>query len=81
MITSNYRINHHVWADNNLLNRLLLNPIGISKDYATPEVDFETFEDAQSLLVERMVGVALERWLFFSQAKHSVQLYYGKEEA
>jgi DMSO reductase anchor subunit len=24
-----------------------------------------------------MVGVFVERWLFFAEAKHSVTLYYG----
>jgi DMSO reductase anchor subunit len=32
-------------------------------------------------LVSGMIGIALERWLFFAQAKHTVQLYYGEEAA
>ena len=30
-------------------------------------------------LVCGMAGVAVERWLFFAEAKHTVQLYYGEE--
>ncbi len=26
-------------------------------------------------------GLAIERWLFFAEAKHTVTLYYGAEEA
>jgi len=26
-----------------------------------------------------MVGVLIERWLFFAEAKHAVTLYYGAE--
>ncbi len=26
-------------------------------------------------------GLAIERWLFFAEAKHAVTLYYGAEEA
>ena len=26
-----------------------------------------------------MVGVLIERWLFFAEAKHTVTLYYGRE--
>lgn len=32
-------------------------------------------------LVSGMAGIALERWLFFAQAKHTVQLYYGEKAA
>ena len=32
-------------------------------------------------LVCGMAGVAVERWLFFAEAKHTVQLYYGEEAA
>jgi DMSO reductase anchor subunit len=32
-------------------------------------------------LVSGMIGIALERWLFFAQAKHTVQLYYGEKAA
>ena len=32
-------------------------------------------------LVSGMIGIALERWLFFAQAKHTVQLYYGEAAA
>jgi DMSO reductase anchor subunit len=27
-----------------------------------------------------MVGVFVERWLFFAQARHAVMLYYGASE-
>jgi DMSO reductase anchor subunit len=27
------------------------------------------------------VGVVMERWLFFAEAKHVVMLYYGQEAA
>jgi sulfite dehydrogenase (quinone) subunit SoeC len=27
------------------------------------------------------VGMIIERWLFFAEAKHVVTLYYGKERA
>ena len=27
------------------------------------------------------VGVVIERWLFFAEAKHAVMLYYGAETA
>ncbi len=27
------------------------------------------------------LGVAIERWLFFAEARHSVTLYYGQREA
>jgi DMSO reductase anchor subunit len=27
------------------------------------------------------VGVLAERWLFFAEAKHTVTLYYGEENA
>ncbi len=26
-------------------------------------------------------GLAIERWLFFAEARHTVALYYGAEEA
>ncbi len=26
------------------------------------------------------LGVAIERWLFFAEARHSVTLYYGQRE-
>jgi len=32
-------------------------------------------------LVGGMIGIALERWLFFAQAKHTVQLFYGEKAA
>ncbi|MBG05942.1 MAG: DMSO reductase [Rhodospirillaceae bacterium] len=32
-------------------------------------------------LVSGMTGIAVERWLFFAEAKHTVQLYYGEEAA
>ena len=32
-------------------------------------------------LVSGMAGIAVERWLFFAQAKHTVQLYYGEKAA
>ena len=32
-------------------------------------------------LVSGMAGIAVERWLFFAEAKHTVQLYYGEEAA
>lgn len=32
-------------------------------------------------LVSGMIGLAIERWLFFAQAKHTVQLFYGEEAA
>jgi DMSO reductase anchor subunit len=28
-------------------------------------------------VVAHMVGIFVERWLFFAEAKHSVTLYYG----
>jgi DMSO reductase anchor subunit len=28
--------------------------------------------------VVMMVGIAVERWLFFAEAKHTVALYYGR---
>ena len=27
------------------------------------------------------IGVLVERWLFFAEAKHTVSLYYGADEA
>jgi DMSO reductase anchor subunit len=27
------------------------------------------------------IGVLIERWLFFAEAKHTVTLYYGAEQA
>jgi len=27
------------------------------------------------------VGIALERWLFFAEARHTVALYYGADSA
>ena len=32
-------------------------------------------------LVSGMTGIAIERWLFFAEAKHTVQLYYGEQTA
>ena len=29
-------------------------------------------------LVSHLIGVSIERWLFFAEAKHIVSLYYGK---
>jgi DMSO reductase anchor subunit len=31
--------------------------------------------------VSALIGVAVERWLFFAEAKHAVTLYYGAESA
>ncbi len=41
------------------------------------------FATAASLLaaLSGIAGVALERWLFFAEAKHTVMLYYGAEAA
>ena len=33
-----------------------------------------------SALMNVSLGVAVERWLFFAEAKHSVQLYYGADQ-
>jgi len=32
-------------------------------------------------VVSMGVGVVMERWLFFAEAKHVVMLYYGQEAA
>ena len=29
-------------------------------------------------LITHFVGILIERWLFFAEAKHVVSLYYGK---
>ncbi|MPY72535.1 MAG: hypothetical protein GEU92_21100 [Alphaproteobacteria bacterium] len=31
--------------------------------------------------VGRSLGLAVERWLFFAEAKHVVKLYYGESRA
>jgi DMSO reductase anchor subunit len=28
--------------------------------------------------ISALAGVAVERWLFFAEAKHAVTLYYGR---
>ncbi len=32
-------------------------------------------------IISMMIGVLVERWLFFAQAKHTVMLYYGRSTA